>query len=44
MARSIWATLHGLSELVLRPTPEYFGLDQPPEDLAASTRTALLRL
>jgi AcrR family transcriptional regulator len=42
MARSIWATLHGLAVLSLRRPHERFGMDEPPEELAARTMSALL--
>jgi AcrR family transcriptional regulator len=44
MARSIWATLHGLAALSLRGPYERFGMDEPPEDLAATTLSTLLGL
>jgi Tetracyclin repressor-like, C-terminal domain len=44
MARSIWATLHGLAVLSLRGPYERFGMDEPPEDLAATTLSTLLGL
>jgi AcrR family transcriptional regulator len=44
MARSIWATLHGLAVLSLRGPYKRFGMDDPPEDLAATTLSALLGL
>jgi AcrR family transcriptional regulator len=44
MARSIWATLHGLAVLSLRGPYKRFGMDEPPEDLAATTLSALLGL
>jgi len=44
MARSIWATLHGLAALSLRGPYERFGMDEPPEDLAATTLATLLGL
>ncbi|MFI2264207.1 TetR/AcrR family transcriptional regulator [Streptomyces tubercidicus] len=44
MARSIWATLHGLAVLMLRQPHERFAMNEPPEDLAASTLSALLGL
>jgi hypothetical protein len=44
MARSIWATLHGLAVLSLRQPHERFGMDEPPEDLATNTLSALLGL
>ncbi|MGW1054938.1 TetR/AcrR family transcriptional regulator [Streptomyces sp. NPDC002521] len=44
MARSIWAALHGLAVLSLRKPHQRFGMDEPPEDLAAHTLSALLGL
>jgi AcrR family transcriptional regulator len=44
MARSIWATLHGLAVLSLRGPYKRFGMDEPPEDLAATTLSTLLGL
>ncbi|MEV0117257.1 TetR/AcrR family transcriptional regulator [Streptomyces sp. NPDC050844] len=44
MARSIWATLHGLAVLSLRRPHERFGLDESPEDLATGTLTAMFGL
>ncbi|MGW3202039.1 TetR/AcrR family transcriptional regulator [Streptomyces sp. NPDC001118] len=44
MARSIWAALHGLAVLSLRQPHQRFGMDEPPEDLAAHTLSALLGL
>ncbi|GAA1912736.1 hypothetical protein GCM10009753_50940 [Streptantibioticus ferralitis] len=44
MARSVWATVHGLAVLSLRQPHERFGLDEPAEDLAARTLSALLGL
>ncbi|MGW1290807.1 TetR/AcrR family transcriptional regulator, partial [Streptomyces sp. NPDC002586] len=40
MARSIWAALHGLAVLSLRQPHQRFGMDEPPEDLAAHTLSA----
>ncbi|MER6386114.1 TetR/AcrR family transcriptional regulator [Streptomyces sp. NPDC001250] len=44
MARSIWAALHGLAVLSLRQPHQRFGMDEPPEELAAHTLSALLGL
>ncbi|WP_406271807.1 hypothetical protein OHT93_21760 [Streptomyces sp. NBC_00191] len=44
MSRSIWATLHGLALLNLRQPHERFGLNEPPEDLAADALSALFGL
>ncbi|MFC4608703.1 TetR/AcrR family transcriptional regulator [Streptomyces maoxianensis] len=44
MARSIWATLHGLAVLSLRQPHQRFGMDEPPEDLATSTLSAMFGL
>ncbi|MGF6883134.1 hypothetical protein ABIA39_005206 [Nocardia sp. GAS34] len=44
MARSIWAALHGIAELMLRQPNKRFGLDAPPEELAVTTLTTLLGL
>ncbi|MET8099212.1 TetR/AcrR family transcriptional regulator [Streptomyces sp. NPDC005236] len=44
MARSIWATLHGLAVLSLRRPHQRFGMEEPPEDLAASTLSAMFGL
>ncbi|MGW1498118.1 TetR/AcrR family transcriptional regulator [Streptomyces mirabilis] len=44
MARSIWATLHGLAVLRLRRPHQRFGMDEPPEDLATSTLSAMFGL
>ncbi|MFG2232680.1 TetR/AcrR family transcriptional regulator [Streptomyces sp. NBC_01310] len=44
MARSIWATLHGLATLSLRQPHQRFGMDGAPEDLATSTLTAIFGL
>ncbi|WP_405600832.1 TetR/AcrR family transcriptional regulator [Streptomyces sp. NBC_01410] len=44
MSRSIWATLHGLALLNLRQPHERFGLNEPPEALAADTLSALFGL
>ncbi|MFI1913747.1 TetR/AcrR family transcriptional regulator [Nocardia sp. NPDC020380] len=44
MARSVWAALHGLAELVLRRPGKRFGFDAPPEELAVTTLTTLLQL
>lgn len=44
MARSIWATLHGLALLGLRQPHERYGLGEPPEALAAETLSALFGL
>ncbi|MFK0043592.1 TetR/AcrR family transcriptional regulator [Streptomyces sp. NPDC090741] len=44
MARSLWATLHGLAVLSLRQPHQRFGMDEPPEELAAGTLSALFGL
>ncbi|WP_331752425.1 TetR/AcrR family transcriptional regulator [Streptomyces chartreusis] len=44
LTRSIWAALHGLSVLSLRQLAARFGMDGPPEELAAGTLSALLGL
>ncbi|MFD8985851.1 TetR/AcrR family transcriptional regulator [Streptomyces sp. NPDC059564] len=44
MARSVWATLHGLAVLSLRQPHQRFGMDEPPEDLATSTLSAMFGL
>jgi AcrR family transcriptional regulator len=44
LARSIWATLHGLASLSLRQPHERFGMGAPPEDLATTTLSAILGL
>ncbi|MFI1769374.1 TetR/AcrR family transcriptional regulator [Streptomyces sp. NPDC020800] len=44
MARSLWATLHGLAVLSLRQPHQRFGMDEPPEDLATSTLAAVFGL
>lgn len=44
MARSIWATLHGLAVLGLRRPHQRFGMDEAPEDLANSTLSAMFGL
>ncbi|MER5474738.1 TetR/AcrR family transcriptional regulator [Streptomyces sp. NPDC002935] len=44
MARSIWATLHGLAVLSLRRPHPRFGLDESPESLAANTLSAMFGL
>ncbi|ANP56482.1 hypothetical protein AVL59_13295 [Streptomyces griseochromogenes] len=44
MARSLWATLHGLAVLSLRQPHQRFGMDEPPEDLATSTLSAIFGL
>lgn len=44
MARSIWATLHGLAVLHLQRPHEHFGMAEPPESLAASSLSILLGL
>ncbi|MET7778148.1 MULTISPECIES: TetR/AcrR family transcriptional regulator [Streptomyces] len=44
MARSIWATLHGLAVLRLRQPHRRFGMDEAPEDLATSTLSAMFGL
>lgn len=44
MARSIWATLHGLAVLHLQRPHENFGMADAPESLAASSLTVLLGL
>ncbi len=44
LARSIWAALHGIAELMLRRPNERFGMDVPPEELATATLTSLLGL
>ncbi|MFF3249267.1 TetR/AcrR family transcriptional regulator [Streptomyces sp. NPDC002870] len=44
MARSIWATLHGLAVLSLRQPHQRFGMDEPPEDLATRTLSAIFGL
>ncbi|GAB2530153.1 TetR/AcrR family transcriptional regulator [Nocardia heshunensis] len=44
MARSIWAALHGITELMLRRPHPSFGLDAPPEELAVTTVSTLLGL
>ncbi|MFF4102785.1 TetR/AcrR family transcriptional regulator [Streptomyces sp. NPDC001903] len=44
LARSIWATLHGLAVLSLRQPHQRFGMDEPPEDLAATTLSAVFGL
>ncbi|GAA2568747.1 hypothetical protein GCM10010435_48260 [Winogradskya consettensis] len=41
-ARSIWATLHGLAVLHLQRPHERYGLGGEPEELAATTLSALL--
>lgn len=41
MARSIWATVHGLAVFHLRQPHQRFGMDEPPEDLATSTLSAM---
>ncbi|WP_438290592.1 PxKF domain-containing protein [Streptomyces sp. HUAS TT7] len=44
LARSIWATLHGLAVLSLRQPHQRFGMDEAPEDLAGSTLSAMFGL
>ncbi|MFE2036172.1 TetR/AcrR family transcriptional regulator [Streptomyces scopuliridis] len=44
LARSIWATLHGLAVLSLRQPNERFGMSEPPEELAGDTLSAMLGL
>ena len=44
LARSIWATLHGLAVLSGRQPHERFGLNEAPGELAAGTLSALLGL
>ena len=44
MARSIWATVHGLAVLSLRRPHQRFGMEEPPEDLAANTLSAMFGL
>ncbi|MFC6987020.1 hypothetical protein [Streptomyces cirratus] len=44
MARSVWATLHGLAVLSLRQPHQRFAMDEPPEDLAAGTLSAMFGL
>ncbi|MGY0066583.1 TetR/AcrR family transcriptional regulator [Streptomyces sp. QTS137] len=44
LARSVWATLHGLAVLSLRGLTERFAMDVPPEELAGDTLSALLGL
>jgi AcrR family transcriptional regulator len=44
MARSIWATLHGLAALNARQPHQRFGMDEVSETLAVDTLSALLGL
>ncbi|MEV0278066.1 TetR/AcrR family transcriptional regulator [Streptomyces sp. NPDC050610] len=44
MARSLWATVHGLAVLSLRRPHRRFAMDEPAEDLAAGTLVAIFGL
>lgn len=44
LATAIWATLHGLAVLSLRGPHERFRMHEAPEEVAATTLTALLGL